>query len=82
MGSTTQTPGRQCADRHLPASAENPLTTYKALNRLRTQAGRSIINMLKWGCSHEPEYSLFKIQNRLLFTTIIRLYRIHFSANM
>ena len=30
MGSTTQTPGRQCADKHLPAGAENPWATYKA----------------------------------------------------
>ena len=29
------------ADEHLPACAENPWTTWKALNRLRTQVGRS-----------------------------------------
>ena len=28
-------------DEHLPASAENPWITWKALNRLRTQVGRS-----------------------------------------
>ena len=37
---TTRVPGRQCtpnisADEHLPAGAENPWTTWKALNRLR-----------------------------------------------
>ena len=40
---------------HLPAGAENPWTTWKALNRLRTQVGRSRVNMLKWGFSNEPE---------------------------
>ena len=35
-------------DEHLPAGAENPWTTWKALNRLRTQVGRSRVNMLKW----------------------------------
>ena len=34
---------------------ENPWTTWKALNRLRTQVGRSRVNMLKWGFSNEPE---------------------------
>ena len=43
------------ADEHLPAGAENPWTTWKTLNRLRTQVGRSIVNMLKWGFSNEPE---------------------------
>ena len=43
------------ADEHLPAGAENPWTTWKALNRLRTQVGRSIVNMLKSGFSNEPE---------------------------
>ena len=37
------------ADVYLPAGAENPWTTWKALNRLRTQVGRSRVNMLKWG---------------------------------
>ena len=35
--------------------AENPWTTSKALNRLRTQVGRSRVNMLKWGFSSEVE---------------------------
>ena len=43
------------ADQHLPAGAENPWTTWKALYRLRTQVGRSIVNMSKWGFSNEPE---------------------------
>ena len=43
------------ADEHLPAGAENPWTTWKALKRLRTQVGRSRVNMLKWGFSNEPE---------------------------
>ena len=43
------------ADEHLAAGAENPWTTWKALNRLRTQVGRSRVNMLKWGFSNEPE---------------------------
>ena len=43
------------ADEHLPAGAENPWTTWKALNRLRTQVGRSRVNMLKWGFSNEQE---------------------------
>ena len=43
------------ADEHLPAGAENPWTTWKALNRLRTQVGRSRVNMLKWEFSNEPE---------------------------
>ena len=43
------------ADEHLPAGAEKPWTTWKALNRLRTQVGRSTVNMLKWGFSTEPE---------------------------
>ena len=43
------------ADEHLPAGAENPWTTWKALNRLRTQVGRSRVNMSKWGFSNEPE---------------------------
>ena len=34
------------ADEHLPAGAENPWTTWKALNRLRTQVGRSRVNLL------------------------------------
>ena len=42
-------------DEHLPATAENPCTTWKALNRLRTQVGRSRVNMLKWGFSNEQE---------------------------
>ena len=43
------------ADEHLPAGAENHWTTWKALNRLRTQVGRSRVNMLKWGFSNEQE---------------------------
>ena len=43
------------ADEHLPAGAENPWTTWKALNRLRTQVGRSRVNMSKWGYSDETE---------------------------
>ena len=43
------------ADKHLPAGAENPWTTGKALNRLRAQVGRSRVNMLKWGFSNEQE---------------------------
>ena len=43
------------ADEHLPAGAENPWTTWKALNRLRTQVGRSRVNMLKWRFSTEQE---------------------------
>ena len=43
------------ADEHLPAGAENPWTTWKALNRLYTQVGRSRVNMLKWGFSNEQE---------------------------
>ena len=35
--------------------AENPWTTWKALNRLRSQVGRSRVNMLKWGFSSEQE---------------------------
>ena len=37
------------ADEHLPTGTENPWTTWNALNRLRTQVGRSRVNMLKWG---------------------------------
>ena len=43
------------ADEHLPAGAENPWTTWKALNRLRTQVGRSRVDMSKWGYSNETE---------------------------
>ena len=43
------------ADEHLPAGADYPWTTWKALNRLRTQVGRSRVNMLKWGFSNEQE---------------------------
>ena len=43
------------ADEHLAAGAENPWTTWKALNRLRTQVGRSRVNMLKWGFFNEQE---------------------------
>ena len=43
------------ADEHLPAGAENPWTTWKVLDRLRTQVGRSRVNMLKWGFSNEQE---------------------------
>ena len=43
------------ADEHLPAGAENPWTTWKALNRLRTQVGQSRVNMLKWGFFNEQK---------------------------
>ena len=43
------------ADEHLPAGAYYPWTTWKALNRLRTQVGRSRVNMSKWGYSNETE---------------------------
>ena len=43
------------ADEHHPAGAGNPLTTWKALNRLRTHVGRSRVNMSKWGYSNETE---------------------------
>ena len=43
------------ADEHLPAGADYPWTTWKALNRLRTQVGRSRVNMSKWGYSNETE---------------------------
>ena len=43
------------ADEHLPAGVEYPWTTWKALNRLRTQVGRSRVNMSKWGYSNETE---------------------------
>ena len=43
------------ADEHLPDGTENPWTTWKALNRLRTQVGRSRVNMIKWGFSNEQE---------------------------
>ena len=43
------------ADEHLPAGADNPWTTWKALNRLHTQVGRSRVNMLKWGFSSKQE---------------------------
>ena len=43
------------ADEHLPAGAETPWTTWKALNRLRTQVGRSRVNMLKWGFDNEQK---------------------------
>ena len=43
------------ADEHLPAGSDNPWTTRKALNRLRTQVGRSRVNMLKWGFPNEQE---------------------------
>ena len=43
------------ADEHLLAGADNPCTTWKALNRLRTQVGWSRVNMLKWGFFNEPE---------------------------
>ncbi len=33
------------ADEHLPAGADNPRTILMALNRLRTQVNRSIVNM-------------------------------------
>ena len=43
------------ADEHLPAGADYPWTTWKALNRLRTQVGRSRANMSKRGYSNETE---------------------------
>ena len=43
------------ADEYLPPGAENPWTSWKALNRLRTQVGRSRVNMLEWGFSNEQE---------------------------
>ena len=43
------------ADEHLPAGADYPWTTWKALNQLRTQVGRSRVNMSKWGYSNETE---------------------------
>ena len=43
------------ADEHLPAGADNPWTTWRALNRLRTLVGRSRVNVLKWGFSNEQE---------------------------
>ena len=42
------------ADEHLPAGADYPWITWKALNRLRTQVGRSRVNMSKWGYSTDP----------------------------
>ena len=46
-----------CEPPCLPAGAENPWTTWKALNRLRrpTQVGLSRVNMLKWGFSSAAE---------------------------
>ena len=42
--------GRQfSSDEHLPAGAKNLWTTWKALNRLRTQVGRSRVNMDRGG---------------------------------
>ena len=60
MERTTRAPGHQCdinisPDEHLPAGEENPWTTWKALNRLRTQVDRSRVNMLKCGFSNEQE---------------------------
>ena len=43
------------ADEHLPAGADNPWTTWKALNRLRAQVGLPRVNVLKWGLSNEQE---------------------------
>ena len=43
------------ADEHLPAGAENRWTTWKALKQLRTQVGRSRVNMSKWGYSNGTE---------------------------
>ena len=43
---------------HHNISPDEPLPadkTWKAFNRLRTQVGRSIMNMLKWGFSNEQE---------------------------
>lgn len=36
-------------EEHRPAGAESDWITRKALNGIRTQVGRSRINMLKWG---------------------------------
>ena len=43
------------ADEHLPPGADNPWTTWKALNWLRTQVGWSRVKMFKWEHSEEPE---------------------------
>ena len=43
------------ADEQLPAGAENPWTTWKAIYRLRTPVGRLRVNMLQWGFSNEQE---------------------------
>ena len=43
------------ADEQLPAGADNPWTTWKALNMLRAQVGRSRVNMLKWSFFNEQE---------------------------
>ena len=43
------------ADELLPVRAENPWTTWKALNRLRTQVDRTRVHMSKWGYSNETE---------------------------
>ena len=53
------------ADEHLPAGAENPCTTWKALNRLRTHVGRSRVNMLKWGFSNEQETCVCDIRQTM-----------------
>ena len=42
-------------DEHLQAGADKPWTTWKALNRLRTQVGRSRVNMLKCEFSNKQE---------------------------
>ena len=42
-------------DERLSAGAENPWTTWKALNQLHAQVGRSRVKMLKWGFSNEQE---------------------------
>ena len=55
VASRTEQTRQTTDERHIPPGAENPWTTWKALNRLRMQVGRSRVNMLKWGFSNEPE---------------------------
>ena len=44
-GANDSSPWTPAADEHLPAGSENPWTTWKALDRLRTQVGRSILKV-------------------------------------
>ena len=59
-------------DEHLPTGTENPWTTWKALNRLRTQVGRSRVNMSKWG--------YFQTKQRLVTVASGRPCNIYWSA--